>query len=180
VKTSRAGYLLYSALFVIAPHVGLGDHLPASLVARGRPEVLLAGKSIRRPYASLKEIEGKWGPPTAVSESKDRNLCDRLLSWNLQNVTVTVSVGCTPPGNPVVYTVEIKGTDPARKFSTGRGLCLGDPLEKIYSLYGRRSLLSKGLDGREITVQWSNGAELNATVAEGNRIVRIQLLPQVE
>ena len=180
MKTSRAGSLLYCALFVIAPHVGLGDHLPASLVARGRPEVLLAGISIRRPYASLKEIEGKWGPPAPAVESKDRNPCDRLLSWNLQNVTVTVSVGCEPPGNPVVYTVEIKGTDPARKFSAGRGLCLGDPLEKIYSLYDRRSLLSKGPVGREITVQWSNGAELNATVAEDNRIVRIQLLPQVE
>jgi len=122
----------------------------------------------------------KVGPPDAASGLKDRNPCDRLLRWNLRNLTITLSVGCEPPGNPVVYTVEVKGTDPARKFSTGRGLALGDPLEKIYSLYGRRSILSKGRVGREITVQWGNGAELNATVAEDNRIVRIQLLPQVE
>jgi len=160
--------------------VMLADHLPARLIARGRPEAVLAGVSIRKPYGSLKDIERRWGPSTTVTESRDRNPCDRLVSWNLAGVTVTASVGCEPTTNFVVYTVQVAGANATRKFSTGLGLSLGDPVEKAYRIYGRRVRISDEPAGREITIQWSNGTELNATVSRDNRIVRIQLLPQVE
>lgn len=180
MTTSRTACFEYSVLFFAISVTTLADHLPAKLIALGRPETMLAGISIRKPYSSLKDVERTWGPSLTTTGSQDRNPCDRLVSWSLRGVTVTASVGCDPPGNPVVYTIQVSGTDPARKFAAGFGLSLGDPLEKVYSIYGRRLRLSSGPEGCEITIQWENGTELNATVSPDNRVVRIQLLPQVE
>jgi hypothetical protein len=177
--TDRAASLWRLTLLFVPLMPTVADHLPARLIAQGSPETTLAGISIRKPYATLTSIERRWGAATAVAEYH-KNPCDRLVSWTLHGVAITASVGCQPPGNFVVYTVQVTGADTDRKFSTGLGLSLGDSIEKVFSIYGRRLLVSQGPEGREVIIQWSNGTELNATVAANNRIIRIQLLPQVE
>jgi hypothetical protein len=79
-----------------------------------------------------------------------------LYPGNTGEVSVTSSVRCNPPAHAIVYAVEVTGNDPNRRFATGSGVALADPLEKIYSTYGHRLRLSKHLHGREITIQWKD------------------------
>ncbi len=180
LRKKRAAWFRSVALLFMLSMMMVADHLPSRLIALGHAESVFAGISIRKPYSSLEDIERRWGPSTKVTESQDHNPCDQLVSWNLSGVTVTASVGCDPPGNQVIYTVQVEGKDPTRRFATGRGLSLGDPLEKAYRTYGWRLLLSPGPMGREILIQWRDGTELNATVTRDNRIARIHLLPQID
>ncbi len=180
LRKKRAACFRSVALLFMLSMIMVADHLPSRLIALGHAESVLAGISIRKPYSSLKDIERRWGPATKAAESQDRNPCEQLVSWSLNGVIVTASLECDAPGSQVIDGVQVEGTDPNRKFATGRGLSLGDPLEKAYRTYGRRLLLSPGPMGREILIQWRDGTELNATVTRDNRIVKIQLLPQSE
>ncbi len=163
--------------------LGLADHLPANLIARSEPEISLAGITAIRPYVSLRDIERRWGSPIQT-DSRNANDCDRLMVWQRRTVRISGSVGCESTGQGrhfVVFTVEVAGEDPTRQFVTGKGLCLGDPFERIVKLYGSRLRLDRRSDGsREVTIQWRNGIELNASVTADNHVSRIQLLPQLD
>jgi hypothetical protein len=182
VHCPRSGCFLIMAMqFGLLPL--FADHLPANLVAKGNSEAMLAGISIRRPFVALSDLERKWGMPTNTSESENRNSCDRVLSWRRRDATISVSVGCESarPDKFVIYTVQVLGRDPMRRFATGRGLSLGDSLKKLVDLYGTRLLITRSSEGlTEVLIQWRDGTELNATVDQRKHIQRLQLLPQVE
>ena len=74
----------------------------------------------------------------------------------------------------VAYSVRLSGS-PRADFTTGRGLALGQTVEDLKRLYGRRFLLR----GNLITVQWQDGTEMRATLKDG-KITSLVLIAQVE
>jgi hypothetical protein len=126
--------------------VAIADHLPAKFQARGKPENILAGINLEHgnPAAVLQSL----GPPTRkVTVPNNPQWTGYLWDSPTTRLEVEVSRGNGKDYLNRVTIVRLGGeAAPATKTareSTGRGLKLGDALDRLKKLYGNRFQLSK-------------------------------------
>ena len=143
------------------------DHLPSSLVARGRPEHVLAGIDVYK--TSVDSLMGKFGRPVSFKKYPETEEAGEVI-WNLKGSVLHASMNA----DGTAYAVEVSGT-PSAFTSTGKGLRLGESLKEVQRDYGNRFLRRGDL----VTLQWSDETELRLHLA-GERIVSMLLIANVE
>jgi len=72
--------LVVAALSMALAVQAIADHLPAKLLARGKPENTLAGMNLQT--TSLEEVLRKYGPPTKKITLPNKSPMDRLSVAN--------------------------------------------------------------------------------------------------
>ena len=159
------GVLLAGSL--VCAHAGLADHLPPSLVARGRPEHVLAGVDVYK--TTVKSLIERYGKPVSFKKPPETEEAGEV-TWNLQGSVLHVSMNA----DGTAYAAEVHGA-PATLTRTGKGLRLGGSLQDVQRIYGSRYLRH----GDEVTLQWSDETELRLHFA-GQRIESMLLLAEVE
>ncbi len=156
---------------VIAP-IAPADHLPEGKRAQGKGESVLCGIDLQ--HASLEDLTKLLGEPTAVRED--------ARVWKTQNVKVEVGIDrVLNPDNTLgqyyVSYVEVWGRKPDGKFGrTGRGLALGDTIERLRALYGNR-YVEKGSKGvQTVSIEWRDTTWLDVEFDGTGHVNHIKLL----
>ncbi len=174
----RAIIVLVASLIGFAS-TSRADHLPANLLARGRPETKLAGIDLRR--VKLAEITKLYGPPTRVKaweqdNPKFSNSYDYY--WNRRGIELKVVVERVS-GNEFITYLDGKGPKTWRKIgTTGKGVRLGDSLRDLKRIYGGRFHLRNipKFKIHDVMFQWRREEySLVATLDRHNRIKGLAL-----
>ncbi|MGA3371384.1 MAG: hypothetical protein ABSC48_06430 [Terracidiphilus sp.] len=144
----------------------MGDELPASKLARGTAEHLLAGIDIFK--TSVGEATKRLGEPTRVRETypaTEKIAGDREYVWEKPGVTVELrteffrSSELQKSDGEFTSVITVTGTNGA-VGRTGRGLKLGDPINAIARIYGNR--FDRTYDGVSdlIEIEWKPGTSI--------------------
>jgi hypothetical protein len=182
-------------LFFLSGVGAIADHLPAKLLARGKPENTLAGINLERdnPADALRKL----GPPTKKITAPNNPQWTGYL-WDTASLRLEVEVTRGKDkdymGNVTVVRLgDASGTasTTVARESTGRGLKLGDTLEALRSIYGSRFQLSKQANvpattdpflsvpgSQTVVVQWTPiEFTLTAGLDSQGRIIALRLSP---
>ena len=160
--------------FVLYAVASSANHLPQPKIAIGRSEFGLCGINVQ--HSSITEVLNKMGPPDAVEGEKDRYI------WHKQGVRMEVGTitALDSDGNltkDYVAYVAATGDKSVGVFgTTARGLRLGDTLNDLERLYGRRYV--KRLSGgilRSITIEWKDTTFMEVAFSLDGRITEIKL-----
>ena len=154
-------------LFALCPATGLADHLPPSLVARGRPEHVLAGIDVYK--TSVDSLMTKFGKPVSFKKYPQTEESGEVV-WQLGGSNVHACM----IADGTAYAVEVSGA-PSELADTGKGLKLGANLAEAERVYGTRFLRR----GDQVTFQWSDETELRLHFA-GKQIQSMLLIANVE
>ena len=160
----RVGWVFVLAL---CSATGLADHLPPSLVARGRPEHVLAGIDVYK--TSVSSLMTRFGRPESFQKYPQTEESGEVI-WRLKGSTVHATMNA----DGIAYAVEVSGA-PNEVASTGKGLRLGASLTEAERAYGTRFLHQ----GDQVTYQWSDETELRLKL-EGNQVRSMLLIAAVE
>ena len=160
-------------LFLISTSLFLGataraDHLPENLLARGRPEEVLAGIHLER--TKLSEIIRAHGKPSKIDGDD--------YYWEKHGWTLHLVIyrGAGIVNGEYIAMIEVEGKNVPHLLSrTGRGLQLGDTMLAVQRIYGRKykkdRLENKNI---QIVVQWRRKEV--TLIAEFDRKGRIRTL----
>jgi hypothetical protein len=186
--------LIVLALLTVAL-ASFADHLPAKLLALGKPETTLAGINLES--TSPDEVLRRLGPPTKTVTVPNNPYWAGYL-WQTANLRIEVEVTHSKTKKYVgaVTIVRMSGESPTSVWkipdaATGRGLKLGDSLDSVKSIYGSKLRVSKqepvpadaapfsSIPGVEmVTLQWkSMEFTLTAGLDAEGKIIALRLQP---
>jgi hypothetical protein len=153
------------------------DHLPSNKVAHGRSDSVLCGVNVvvNPKMASVIERLGK--PSSVTGEDMDRHYIWAKGGAKLDVATSRVTMPSGEPGREYIVRVDMRGPKPDGLLGcTGRGLCLGDTIAKVNSIYGTRyeTKVVKGL--RHVSIQWADTTWLEVEFNANRRIESLTLL----
>jgi hypothetical protein len=127
------GFLYF---FLLIPSIAKADNLPENLQASGKPETTLAGINLET--TTLIDVIRLYGLPTREERtSRDPDWIGYI--WELPQAKIELSFYNTGTGN--IADIYVEGTTKGQIGSTGRGLKLGDDLNKLKRIYGNRFML---------------------------------------
>jgi hypothetical protein len=142
----------YLGLFIVVLLLGAtarADHLPENLLARGRPEKMLASVHLNR--SKLSDVVRAHGKPSKV-EGDDYYWVKN--GWTLH---LLVYRGDGIVHGEYIAMIEIEGSNVPRSIGrTGGGLRLGDTIFALRRIYGKRfkeRTLPK-INIHDVMVQW--------------------------
>ncbi|MGE5808584.1 MAG: hypothetical protein ACM32I_05630 [Nitrospirota bacterium] len=118
-------------LLLLSQTIAFADHLPEELLASGKPETILAGIDLK--ITKLKDVIRKYGSPI----HKESWVSGAGYVWLLPNAKIELSVDHGRLGEQI-HDVYIEGTAKGAVGFTGRGLKLGDDINKLKSIYGNK------------------------------------------
>jgi hypothetical protein len=126
------------------------DHLPPELQARGRPEKELA--RIHLEHTKLRDVIRMYGKPSKVEKQPsppDIALTDYY--WNLSKGRLHLLMV-----QNYIALVEVEGSAESVWLQTGRGLKIGNNLNDVRRIYGRRYKVRKipSANIHEVIIQW--------------------------
>lgn len=127
-------YSIYITLPLLLLAIGAAqaDHLPDTLLAKGKPEVELA--RINLETSKLEDVIRRYGLPTQeVGAPNNPNWTGYF--WDLPRAKLEVSVDQDQSGTQI-DNIYIAGTVEGKNGLTGRGLKLGDTLTDLKRIYG--------------------------------------------
>jgi hypothetical protein len=161
------------SLITIALLPGLiarAEHPPKNLLARGKPEKVLAGVHLER--SRLSDVIRAHGEPSKV-EGDDYYW--EKDGWKLHLV---VYRGDGIRNGEYIAMIEVEGANVPRGLNkTGRGLRLGDTMSAIRHIYGRkfeeRNLPKRNI--HDVTVQWREEVSLVAEFNGEGKIKNLRL-----
>jgi hypothetical protein len=155
------------ALVALLSAFSFADHLPANLIARGKPETLLCGIDVN--HATLSEVKKRFATPLSYKTYPETEEAAEIV-WDQEGSRIHATINA----DNVAYAVEVSGK-PSPIAKTGRGLALGQSSADIARFYGTRFRQR----GNNITLQWDDGTELRVRLTAG-RISSLQLIADVE
>jgi hypothetical protein len=125
-------------LLLLGGFQAAADHLPEKLLARGKPETVLAGVDLRTatPAAVLRQ----FGPPTRTIRVPNNPGWTGYL-WDKEGVRLEIEVSQGKRGDYIDTVTVVRlgnATRPESPPATGAGLRLGDSLDRLKQLYGDR------------------------------------------
>ena len=176
----RIGWLLM-ILLVRYPANSFADHLPEHLLARGRPETILAGIDLK--HTSFEKIVRLYGKPTEQKrwEPGLPNSSGAIdYYWRRRGLNLHVQVEFLPE-RPDWKSVGLAavGRGTSRKVKTGVGLGIGDTLSDLRRVYGNRYHLRDipKLNIHDAMFQWRQEEySLVAELDHKNRITSLTLV----
>jgi hypothetical protein len=152
---------------LLFPTMLLADHLPEDKIALGKPETVLCGIDVSRSH--VRELVGKFGKPVTYDKyPKTKDAAE--ITWEKSGSRIHAYINV----DDIAYAVDVSG-DASATTTTGRGLGLGQKLADLQRIYGNRFVTH----GNRVTLQWRDGSELRATIAN-DRIVSLTLVAPVE
>ena len=173
-----------SVVFLLAIGFSLtarADHLPEELLAKGKPETILAG--INLSGLKLSDVIKLYGQPTKVEASEQNN--PKIANsydyyWVKAGLNLHILVQRLPQNESWEYVslVGVSAGTSRRIGRTGSGLRLGGKLADIKRIYGRRLKTRKipKLKINDVMVQWRREEySLVATLDSLNRITSLIL-----
>ncbi len=127
-------YSKYSLLLALLLAVGSAhaDHLPHALLAKGKPEIELAGINLEK--SKLDDVIRRYGQP-AQKLKVPNNPAWSGYRWEISHAKLEVGVVEGPKGAEITD-VYIAGTTEAEAGLTGQGLKMGDTLADLKRIYG--------------------------------------------
>lgn len=127
-------YLKYSFLSALLLAVGsaYADHLPDAMLAKGKPEVELAGINLEK--SKLDDVIRRYGQP-AHKLNAPNNPAWAGYSWEMPHAKLEVNVEEGPKGAEITD-IYIAGTSDAEVGLSGQGLKIGDTLTDLKRIYG--------------------------------------------
>jgi hypothetical protein len=162
--------------------IGIADELPDELLARGRPETVLAGIDLK--HTTIEKIVKRFGKPTAEKrwEPAMPNSVGQIdYYWHKKGLDLHVGIQYSnkePDWKPVDR-VEIGPGTSRQLGKTGAGLKLGDSLSDLRRLYGRRFHMRDIPKSKihDVMIQWRREEySLVATLDQRNRITSLTLV----
>jgi hypothetical protein len=165
--------------------VGLADHLPPELQARGKPEKTLAGIHLDR--SKVSDVIKIYGAPSKAemqSKPADLNVGDTYdYFWTKPGMKLHLIVyrGAHIVRGEYIALIEIERTKAKGSVGgTGSGLKLGDGLKDLRRIYGRRFEERKlpKLNIHDVMIQWrSEEISLVAVFDKQGKISKLSLMP---
>ena len=188
--TRRTRTILAAAVLVFAARVASADHCPEARTTNAPPETSLAGVDFGRD--KLPDVVARLGKPTNHKEGRDDS--DPAGSgwseyeWKQRKVTVSVSTEfyTADTGGRVeaVEVIQLSGAASRVDLGTGRGLRLGDDLNRVVAVYGATyvegTVNGPQLGKQTMTYCFSDDTELSVGLDPNHRVVAIRLQAPVE
>jgi hypothetical protein len=166
------------------------DHCPEEKIAAGDPETSLAGVNLEED--TFEDVRTRLGPPAKQNEGRQADDPPgsgwATYEWKRGRVTIkldgefyTSGSGSRVVGMEAV-TLSGEAGDPTP--GTGRGLKLGDGVERVKQLYGAK-FVEGGMSGsklgqRTITYCFSDGTELAVGFDKSGRVTAVRLAAPAE
>lgn len=155
------------ALVLLLSSISFADHLPANLVAPGKPETLLCDIDVN--HTTLSDLKKRFGAPLSYKTHPETEEAAEII-WEQEGLRIHATINA----DNIAYAVEVSGkASPIAE--TGRGLGLGQSSADIKRIYGPRFRQR----GNDITLQWNDGTELRVRLTDG-RISSLDLIASVE
>ena len=159
--------ILIALLFVSSAPA---DHLPENLLARGKPEKILAGIHLAR--TKLSDIIKTHGEPSKIE--------DEDYYWEKDGWTLHLNYYRSEAmKGGYINLIEIEGANVPRQIAaTGRGLRLGDTIPDIRRIYGKKFKERKipEYNIHDVSLQWIRANEgLVVVLDEKGRIKKLSL-----
>lgn len=160
------------------------DHLPASMVAIGKPEHVLAGISIadNETIANIIKRLGKPDKFSVTNADYQSGSGERSYEWNRSGVRLRIGTEYQTDAktkkiieSPPLF-VDVWGEQRGGFGFTGRGLSLGAHRARIQTIYGARFQS----DVHSVTIQWKDETTLTIDFDNDGRIVHMKLEVAVE
>jgi hypothetical protein len=172
-----------------------GDHLPEGKIARGKAEHVLAGVNITS-FTAEDEVGHKYLDfKTTITDIETRlgkagqkrtkgavwgeksGACEYI--WMKPEAWILVTTFCDADGShdSGVYAVVVSGFSRAKAWKTERGLGLGETISDVKRIYGTRfDIQTNTKTGKKwLTIQWTDGTELNLRFDSKGRIRYLSL-----
>ncbi|MBZ5696846.1 MAG: hypothetical protein LAN36_15980 [Acidobacteriia bacterium] len=201
-KLSCAGLGALLVLFTVTAAVG--DHLEPEQRARGKVESLLCGINVN--WTPIARVLEKYGKPIKLPDYPNESPNppgggERKYEWDFESgitMVVYTMYSDKPTGTPqdpfpageYAYAVDVKGSSPRGELGrTGRGLALGDTLDRVKRIYGPRFLLGQNTLTRfnYVVIQWidprtrkEDDTTMDIDFDSHGRISHIELAADVE
>jgi hypothetical protein len=184
--------LIFFSLLVVISVTAVADHLPETLMARGKLETTLAKVNLET--GSVDEVLKRLGPPTRKITAPNNPYWAGYV-WDSPTTRLEVEVTHSKTRQFLggVTVVRMKPADASSDASesTGRGLKLGDTLDDLKRIYGPKLQLVKQENipadtapflytpGSELAiVQWKSlDFTLTAGLDDQGRILALSLRP---
>jgi hypothetical protein len=154
-------------LVFLLPGFIFADHLPANLVALGKPETLLCDIDVN--HTTLSDLMKRFSTPLSYKTHPETEEAAEVI-WDQEGVRIHATINT----DNIAYAVEVGGK-PSPIAKTGRGLALGQSSADIKRIYGPRFRQR----GNDVTLQWNDGTELRVRLTSG-RISSLELIANVE
>lgn len=154
-------------LVVLLSVFSFADHLPANLIARGKPETLLCGIDVN--HTTLSDVKKRFSTPLSYKTYPETEEAAEIV-WDQEGSRIHATINA----DNIAYAVDVSGK-PSPIAKTGRGLALGQSSADIKRIYGPRFRQR----GNNITLQWQDGTELRVCLTSG-RISSLELIASVE
>jgi hypothetical protein len=128
--------------------------------------------------AGLEDIFRQLGEPVSVQEVGS----DKEYLWKKGDVSIRVVLGIVGPpvSSPPEYYLEFIETCGTRAVGqygrTGRGLALGDTLERLVAIYGSHYVATKNNGGSDVRLEWSDTTVLHVEFDRAGGVSCIELL----
>ena len=159
-------------LLMVASTVADADHLPDNRVARGKADSILCGIDVKN--SSVAALSKLLGKPTVVRSD--------TRIWKTANVKVEVGIdqalnGDNSPGALYISYVEVWGTKPDGKLGrTGKGLALGDTIDRLREVYGTRYIEKLANGVHTVSIEWRDTTGLQVEFDKNGRVNHMRLL----
>lgn len=174
-------FQITSCVLLFAWTLANADHLPTAKVAKGKPDTVLAGVDVY--HTTVEQLIKRWGQPSLVRDIPDQGTVagGRDYIWKKDGHKIDCGTWNDKGVRSIVYSVDVQGTQIDRRFSTGRGLVIGQNGTSVRKIYGDRYVVSPYHSGmRQLTIQWADDTTLYVLIDRSNRVVGLHLLASNE
>ena len=145
--------------------------------ASGKTEYLLCGFDANK--TTMKQIMDKLGEPTSKTqdpEGKEPNFY--VYSWTKGPLKININTYLIPEfPNTRPVSIEVEGSDPDHFCKTGRGLMLGDSVDRAMQIYAKKhQKIATTKDHKLLAFMWGDiqGGGLSATVSKDGVISTLE------
>ena len=175
-------------LFTSQASVLFADHCPEESIAVGRSESHLAGISFER--GEFPGVMSRYGPPTSSAETRDPDYPgsgDARYVWQVESARLEVCTMFYHESDrrvESVISVRVEGEAGVSTLQTGRGLRLGDSIDRAIELYGtvlyRGSVNGPTLPGEIRTFCFPDESELSVGVDAKGKVTAMWFAESLE
>ena len=135
----KTAILCFLLSFLLFQSTAKADHLPEESIASGKPEITLAGINLKS--TTLKDVIRMYGSPTRQKKAFNNPHWTGYV-WELPHAKLELGVSSGPSGTRI-RNIYVEGTTDGQVGTTGRGLKLGDDINKLKRIYGNQFVLQK-------------------------------------
>jgi hypothetical protein len=168
----------------------LADHCPEEKIAAGDPETSLAGVNLEE--GTFDDVSARLGPPAKHNEGRHPDDPSgsgwATYEWKRGGATIKMDAEffTSASGTRVVGmdAVTVSGEASEQVPGTGRGVKLGDGLDRVKQIYGPKyvegTVNGPKLGQRTITYCFSDETELSLGFDKAGHVVALRLVAPAE